>query len=139
VALQLSDGGELMLYQLRRRDGSRDPHSSGTLTRSDGRAVPLRAGDFRLAPAGATFRSTTTTATYPVQWRVEIPGEALALDVSTPLPDQELDLSASIGVAYWEGLVDVRGTSRGRPVTGRGYLEMTGYAGSVGRFLAPTR
>jgi len=139
LALQLSDGSDLMIYQLRRRDGSRDPYSSGTLTRGDGRVVPLQASDFRLAPGSSTFRSTTTAATYPVQWRIEIPGEALTLDVSTPLANQELDLTGSIGVAYWEGLVDVRGSSRGRSVTGRGYLEMTGYAGNVGRFLSPTR
>lgn len=35
----------------------------------------------------------------------------------------------STGVTYWEGLVRVRGTRDGRPVTGLGYLELTGYAG----------
>ena len=138
LALQLSDGSDLMIYQLRRRDGSRDPHSSGTLTRADGRVVPLEVGDFALTPAGPTFRSTRTGAVYPLGWRIDIPAESLALTVSTPLANQELDATASTGVAYWEGLVDVAGTLRGRAVTGRGYLEMTGYAGSVGRFLAET-
>jgi predicted secreted hydrolase len=32
-------------------------------------------------------------------------------------------------------MVEVQGTSRGTPVTGRGYLEMTGYRGSIGRVL----
>jgi predicted secreted hydrolase len=138
LALQLSDGSDLMIYQLRRRDGSRDPHSSGTLTRADGRVVPLEAGDFAITPAGPSFRSTRTGAVYPIGWRIDIPAESLALTVSTPLANQELDATASTGVAYWEGLVDVAGTLRGRAVTGRGYLEMTGYAGSVGRFLAET-
>ena len=31
LSIQLSDGRELMLYQLRRADGSRDPRSSGTI------------------------------------------------------------------------------------------------------------
>jgi predicted secreted hydrolase len=132
-ALQLSDGADLMLYQLRREDGSRDPHSSGTLTRADGRIVPLASGDFTLAPAGPVFRSSGSGAVYPIAWRVEIPREDIALSVSTPLPGQELDATASTGVAYWEGLVDVEGTRRGGAVTGRGYLEMTGYAGSMGR------
>jgi predicted secreted hydrolase len=32
-------------------------------------------------------------------------------------------------VTYWEGAVIATGTSGGEPVGGRGYLEMTGYAG----------
>ncbi len=136
LALQLSDGSDLMIYQLRRRDGSRDQYSSGTLTRADGRVVPLQSGDFTLVPAGPSFQSTATGATYPIGWRIEIPAESLALTVSTPLANQELDATASTGVAYWEGMVDVTGSRAGRPVTGRGYLEMTGYAGNVGRFLA---
>jgi predicted secreted hydrolase len=32
-------------------------------------------------------------------------------------------------VVYWEGSVKVRGTSRGRDVAGKGYVELTGYAG----------
>jgi predicted secreted hydrolase len=29
---------------------------------------------------------------------------------------------------YWEGAVDVVGTGAGKPLAGRGYLELTGYA-----------
>jgi predicted secreted hydrolase len=32
-------------------------------------------------------------------------------------------------VNYWEGAVEVGGTREGRPIRGRGYLEMTGYSG----------
>jgi len=140
-ALQLSDGSDLMIYQLRRADGTQDVHSSGTLTRADGRVVTLTSTDFDLTPTGATYRSTTTGATYPIGWRIDIPGEALQLTVSTPLSSQELDFTQATGVAYWEGLVDVTGTvgAGRRPVTGRGYLEMTGYAGSMGRFLSTPR
>jgi predicted secreted hydrolase len=58
----------------------------------------------------------------------------LQLHVSTPLEDQELRTPAA-GIAYWEGMVDVAGTSRGAPISGRGYLEMTGYKGSLGRVM----
>jgi predicted secreted hydrolase len=135
-ALQLEDGSDLMIYQLRRGDGSRDPHSSGTLTRADGRVVTLRSPDFTLTPLGPVYRSPSSGATYPIAWRIDIPGEALSLDVTTPLPAQELDTRPSTGVTYWEGLVDATGRHRGRNVTGRGYLEMTGYAGSMGRVLS---
>ena len=41
LSIQLSDNRELMLYQLRRADGSRDPRSSGTLVDADGKTTHL--------------------------------------------------------------------------------------------------
>ena len=42
------------------------------------------------------------------------------------------------GVSYWEGAIEVEGTRAGQPVKGRGYLEMTGYAGrALGELLNP--
>jgi predicted secreted hydrolase len=135
LSMQLDDGRELMLYQLRRADGSRDPHSSGTIVGRDGRTRHLGAADFSLTPAGRTFKARSG-ATYPVAWRVAIPSERITLDVSTPLVDQELSTDKSSGITYWEGLIDVAGQARGAPVRGRGYLEMTGYRGSLGRVLS---
>lgn len=133
LSLQLADGRELMLYQLRRADGSRDPRSSGTLVDPQGRTTHLGEGDFTMARTGATFRSKAGAA-YPIGWTIAVPGAGLSLTVSTPLEDQEL-VTAAAGIAYWEGLVDVVGTARGTPITGRGYLEMTGYKGSLGRVM----
>ncbi len=133
--MQLDDGRELMLYQLRRADGSRDPHSSGTLVGRDGRTRHLSAAEFSLTPAGQTF-TARSGATYPVAWRVAIPSERLTLEVTTPLVDQELSTDKSSGITYWEGLIDVTGQAMGAPVRGRGYLEMTGYRGSLGRVLS---
>jgi predicted secreted hydrolase len=135
-AIQLEDGRELMIYQLRRADGSRDPRSSGTWVRQDGTSVALGAAEVVMRPVGPRFRSTASGADYPVAWRIEVPREGLALDVTTPLADQELNTPQSTGVSYWEGAVVVNGTVNGGPVRGRGYLEMTGYAGSMGRVLA---
>jgi len=135
LSMQLDDGRELMLYQLRRADGSRDPHSSGTLVGRDGRTRHLSANDFSLTPGGRTFKARSG-ATYPVAWRIAIPSEQLGLEVTTPLADQELSTDKSSGITYWEGLIDVAGSARGTPVRGRGYLEMTGYRGSLGRVLS---
>ena len=136
LSIQLDDRRELMLYQLRRADGSRDPRSSGTLVEADGRTRHLTAADFTLATTGARF-TAPSGATYPVGWTIGIPGEGLTLTVSTTLANQEL-LTLGAGVAYWEGMVQVAGRARGRPVTGRGYLEMTGYKGSLGRVMSLT-
>ncbi len=135
LSLQLSDGRELMLYQLRRGDGSRDPRSSGTMVDPQGRTTHLSADQFSMRPAGATFRSPTG-AVYPVEWSIAVPDAGLDLRVSTPLPNQEL-VTSTAGIGYWEGLVDVAGAARGSRIAGRGYLEMTGYKGSLGRVMTP--
>ena len=134
LSLQLQDGRELMLYQMRRGDGSRDPRSSGTIVDRGGSARHLSAGDFTLRTAGPTVRAPSG-ATYPIRWNVQIPAEQLILEVTTPLENQELSTEGA-GVSYWEGLIDVVGTSRGAPLAGKGYLEMTGYRGSLGRVLS---
>jgi predicted secreted hydrolase len=134
-ALQLSDGREVMLYQLRRADGSRDPRSSGTLVDRDGTTTHLAEKDFVLTRGGREFKSPNG-AVYPTEWNVSIPSRNIALKVTTPLNDQELSLVKSTGVAYWEGMIDITGRSGGQDVTGSGYLEMTGYHGSLGRVLS---
>ena len=135
LSIQLSDGREVMLYQLRRADGSPVPRSSGTLVDAAGRTTHLSNDDFTLAPGQARFTSKNG-AVYPLEWTVTVPSQRLALRVTTPLDDQELSLIGSTGIAYWEGMIDVAGTSGTRPVSGVGYLEMTGYHGSLGRVLS---
>lgn len=137
LSTQLDGNRELMLYQLRRADGSRDPRSSGTIVEPDGRTRHLAANEFSLTPGRATF-AAPSGASYPIAWDVAIPGEGLVLSVVTPLPNQELR-TLGAGIAYWEGMVSVSGQVRGRPVTGRGYLEMTGHKGSLGRVMNVTK
>jgi predicted secreted hydrolase len=135
LSLQLDDGHDLMVFQLRRTDGSIDPRSSGTLVAADGTSSRLtfEAG-FRLEP-GRTWTSPTSHARYPVAWRVVVPGSDIDLSVNAAVDNQELNTTQS-GVTYWEGAIDVSGRFGGRTVKGRGYLEMTGYAGaSMGALL----
>jgi predicted secreted hydrolase len=129
-SLQLDDGSDLMLFQLRRSDGSLDRHSSGTWIGANGENISFGAGDFALTP-GAAWRSKASGASYPVCWEVDVPRQGLRLRLSTRVENQELRTERSTGVTYWEGSVEVQGTRMGRPVRGRGYLEMTGYAGSA--------
>ena len=122
VALQLDDGRDVMLYRLRRRDGSADPHSAGTLIAADGATRPLAPGDVTLE-AVDHWTSPRSRVRYPSRWRLAIPGAALSLEITPRLPDQEL----IVGTRYWEGAVGVAGTAAGRPIAGRGYVELVGY------------
>jgi predicted secreted hydrolase len=125
-SIQLDDGSELMVFQLRREDGSVDPFSSGTLIAADGTARRLDRGDFDIQVLD-TWRSPQSGAAYPSGWTVSVPSAGLTLDIEPFLANQEL----SVSYAYWEGAVRVRGTRSDRPVTGSGYVELTGYAGSM--------
>lgn len=128
MALQLENGRELMIYQIRRSDGTPDVHSSGTIVAPDGRADPLRHDEFRLIP-GSRWRSPNTRARYPIEWTVRVPQRGIELQVRAAFPNQEMNTLATIGTPYWEGSVTATGTWNGREVQGRGYLEMTGYRG----------
>ncbi len=121
-ALQLDDGSELMLYQLRRVDGSRDPLSAGTWISHNGNSDHLDAGDFEIAITG--FWYSPLGGRYPSGWRINVPSLDLQLDVRPVIEDQEL----SATVRYWEGAVDISGQRGGDKLVGRGYVELTGYA-----------
>jgi predicted secreted hydrolase len=116
-ALHLSDGRDLMLYQLRGPDGRADPLSEGSLVDADGRKTRLAAADFALTPLERW--TAPDGAAYPTRWRVRVPSQNVDVEVTAVLPDQELDAT----VRYWEGAVDVTGSH-----AGSGFLEMTGYA-----------
>ncbi|MGV3523096.1 MAG: lipocalin-like domain-containing protein [Candidatus Sericytochromatia bacterium] len=116
-SLQLADGRELMLYQLRTRSGGIDSHSAGSLMAADGSSQTLKATDFTITPTD-TWTSPRSGIRYPSGWRVTVPQAALSLTVTPRLRDQELPLA----LTYWEGAVQVAGSQ-----AGRGYVELTGY------------
>jgi len=128
---QLGDNTELMLYRIRRADGSVDPYSSGTFVDASGRAVHLRRADFSLTPGAETWKSPATGAEYPVRWHISVPKLDLELEVSTALKSQELSGKSQMIPNYWEGAIQLNGRRRGEPKTGVGYLEMTGYDRAV--------
>src|SRR6266478_5170420 len=127
MSIQLQDNSELMLFDIRRKDGSIDPYSAGTFVDARGDTTHLRRDEFSLEPVGATWVSPATRAVYAVRWKISIPKLGIVLEASTSLPSQELASSAGFVPAYWEGAVAFAGTKGGSSIGGVGYLEMTGY------------
>lgn len=128
ICLQWEDGTELMLYRMRLKNGEPDSSSSGTWIAADGGATHLRSADFRMTPV-AFWKSKANGAQYPIGWRVTLPGQRMEFVVQAALEDQELALGP---ITYWEGAIDATGTRDGNAIKGRGYLELTGYAGPLG-------
>ncbi len=129
-SIQLDNNTELMLYLMRRKDGSVDPYSSGTLVSANGATKPINLRDYRVEVLDR-WKSQKSGANYPMKWKVTIPSEEIELDILPAFHDQELITNRSTRVTYWEGAVGIKGKFRNKPVTGDGYVEMTGYAGKL--------
>ena len=133
-SIQLDDYTELMLYQMRRADGKPDSHSSGTLVFKDGKDQHLDHDDFEIVSTGK-WQSPKSGGQYPMGWKVSVPNSGLSLTITPNLVDQELITSESTQVTYWEGSVTINGLRDGKPISGSGYVELAGYAGSLqGKF-----
>lgn len=129
-SFHLDDGADLMVFRLRRADGTVDPYSAGIYVAPDGKSRTLSAEDFEIIPGGA-WRSSHSGAEYPAGFQVRVPSLELDLEIKPQVADQELNVS----FVYWEGAVQVNGTRAGSPIAGLGYAELTGYAESFeGRF-----
>lgn len=126
-SVQLNNQTELMLYRLRRADGSADPVSSGTFIDRDGKAHHLSISDFMLEPM-SEWTSPASKARYPQRWRLTIPSHQLSLELIPLMAEQELVTKRSTQVTYWEGAIEANGVAQGQPIKGQGYMELTGYA-----------
>jgi predicted secreted hydrolase len=127
-SLQLDNGSELMLYLLRQADGRLNPASSGTLVDKNGKTHHLSLDAFEIETLD-TWKSPHSAGRYPSRWRLTLDTDDLQIIIEPNLADQEMRTPGSTGVTYWEGSVSVKGQARGLPVKGKGYVELTGYAG----------
>jgi predicted secreted hydrolase len=125
IGMNLDGGAALTAFQLRRKDGSAmwaggSYRAKNSATRTFNETeVRFEAQEFWTSPA--------SKARYPTRWKVYTP--AGNYTVASVIPAQELDSQKNTGTIYWEGVSDLLSESGLR--VGRGYLEMTGYAGTL--------
>lgn len=124
-SIQLSNGTELMYYQLRNTDGSLSTFTTGSFIDREGDKIHLNPGEVELEVLDV-WESPNSKGIYPSAWRLRIPAQDLNLNLRTLIPDQEMDVS----VRYYEGTLAVSGEMKGEKVSGQGYIEMTGYGES---------
>ena len=125
IGMNLFDGSALTAFRLRDKDGNAI-WAGGSLRRRGAAVQNFKADEVSFQPQGH-WTSALTHADYPVQWRVQTP--AARYVVKALLENQELDSRASTGAVYWEGLSEL--FDEQDKLLGRGYLEMTGYAGAL--------
>jgi predicted secreted hydrolase len=122
LGANLDDGGALMAFRIRRKDGT-PIWSAASYRTAKGEAKSFAPAEVTFTPR-RTWKSTRTNTVYPVEMDVTVGSMKWTLE---PLmDDQELDARSSTGTVYWEGAVRASGAS-----AGRGYLELTGYSGKL--------
>jgi predicted secreted hydrolase len=128
-SLQISDYTEIMVFLLRTAKGGVHAASCGTYIDADGITRKIANEEINVEVLD-TWRSKQSDARYPARWRMQIAPLSIDLRITSNLADQEMRTLASTGVIYWEGSVSIKGTKNNHPVTGEGYVELTGYSGT---------
>ncbi|MGH8559942.1 MAG: lipocalin family protein [Methylococcales bacterium] len=122
LMLQLSNGIDLNLLQSHRRDGTGKAVNSGFMVLPQGKRLAFEQGDLDIEQSGY-WTSSTTGIRYPVEWRIQIPEQAMVLDVRPWMDNQETTDSP----INWAGMVSVSGHSGANPVEGFGQVQLSGY------------
>lgn len=125
-SLQLDDGTELMIYRIRMKTGGANPASSATFVDLTGEKKHYLSKDYQVVLLD-TWKSPHTDAVYPSRWQVNVLPLGMELLITPNLADQEMHTPESMGLTYWEGSVSITGKKEGKPITGSGYVELTGY------------
>jgi predicted secreted hydrolase len=126
-SLQFEDGSALMLFQLRERGGGTSSSSSATYITAKGTSQAIQKEDFEIT-VGEEWRSPHTQGVYPAAWEIRLAEPDCSLRVRPWMADQEIHFPT---VTYWEGAVHFEGICNDVPASGNGYVELTGYAGSL--------
>lgn len=121
-SIQLEDFTELMLYSFRGSEGHE--HSEGSYFDENSSLHSFEGSDFQIASVD-TWVSPYSGAEYPLGWEIAIPEYGFELSLTPAMEDQELCFV--LDTCYWEGPIVVSGTRNGEPISGRGYVELTGY------------
>jgi predicted secreted hydrolase len=126
-SIQLNNNSEIMLYFIRDASGKvLSTYVGYTDPDSHDRVIPAK--DLQ-STVLSHWTSPTTGITYPSGWHIQINNASLQVDLTIQplLKNQELVTYNTTGNAYWEGAVSIQGQSNHQPVSGEGYVELTGY------------
>jgi len=122
IGVNLIDGGALMAFRIRDAAGA-TLHAHAALRDAAGRLTQFGVREVSFTPL-RHWTSPRHGARYPVQMKIHCGPHTIE---TLPVQDaQEISAHRPLPVNYWEGLVKIRGS-----LTGRGYLELTGYADAL--------
>lgn len=126
-SMQFDDGTELMYFIFRsdEQDPAAIDMALGTYIDANGDQTLLLQSDVTVTPLDQ-YVGGDSGAVYPMDWQVTVAEPAIDIEVTAAFRDCEM---LNIMWDYWEGPIDIAGTKEGEPIGGRGYVELSGYAG----------
>jgi predicted secreted hydrolase len=127
--LQLEDGRELLINEFRAIKTGDTFSPMANLIEHNGELKFTR--NLTLQPSNY-WKSPLTNAIYPLNWIITIPEFNMTINISAVFKEQEMPVIAPLN-AIWEGVCSVSGKEtkpnrRSVPLTGKGFLELVGYA-----------
>jgi len=123
LSMQMDDGTDIMCFEYGKRKAKR---LACIMDKNGKQANTTR---IRMKPTGTVWTSPYTRTEYPLSWRIEIPCRKAELVAEPAIKNQEMLFGP---INYWEGPLKISGTFDGRDVSGRGFLELTGYEPKCG-------
>jgi predicted secreted hydrolase len=125
-SVQLDNGTEVMAWQSHDTAGT-ILDGNASIVAEDGSVNDIPGEELSIVPLDE-WQSPISGGVYPMGWIIEIESEDLWLKIDPVMEHQELITLESTGVIYWEGMVEISGIWQDEPVSGLGYVELTGYA-----------
>ena len=129
-SLNLDDGSDLKVSVVWELEDGRHIETYGTYVPADGQSAVHLPGDDISVESTDTWTSTDTDGEYPMGWKLRVDSLGLDLMLTPVIREAEYAESKVVPVIYWEGAVEAEGARSGSPVSGRGFVEMVGYAPS---------
>ena len=123
MGVQLDNGTSVVLSNF---NGSRLVAKSADVSFAN--STQLVTTKSQMTPSGPSWTCPGTGAQYPQGWHIVVPDIGLDAQVTPVMANQEVVDPLGLGATYWEGSCLVSGTLRGKPVAGRAYTELFGYA-----------
>ena len=143
LSLQLADNTELMIFHIRRRDGSVDPHSAGTYVDAQGKTTHLRESDFVLEPLHGKMEECghRRRLSGPLEDRCSQTGDRTRSKIAARIPgdDGQIKIYAELlGRGHRARRKTQRADDEWRWLFGNDGLRPRRATGSVSRALATT-
>lgn len=146
ASIHLDSGKSIMVYMMRKKDGSKDPYSFFNLISSSLESVKQFSSKTFTWQTIRHWKSESTNSKYPVESVIQFLPPKSENEKLTGVPEkmilkplldfQEMESRIS-DVQYWEGACEVL-NGEGKKI-GKAYVELTGYGNSLTPLLSPTR
>lgn len=124
VAVQLSNQFDISAYEIYNASSQQNKIGRWAIV-IDPEGNRQQFSDFKLTPLRSWF-SARTFRDYPVEWELKIPAIDLQLIITASPENQEV-VTLLAYPAFWESSATVCGTHQTHNVTGRAFIERTGF------------